>query len=111
FLYPAAYALMPGLQFFRDHERAALVTSFAAAVLAGQGLGGLLAGTRLALPPLPRGVALGPIVLGVAMVLFGLLAEYALIGAPREQKNPLGALGDRAFLTALFAFLAAGWML
>jgi hypothetical protein len=101
FLYPAAYALVPGLQFFRDHERAALLTSLALAMLSAEGLRHLLERGRVR-PALPRaGVGLA-----AALLLFGLFLQYAVMTAQGDLRNQLGALADRAFLTALFGLLA-----
>jgi hypothetical protein len=103
FLYPALYALAPGLQFFRNHERAALLTSLALAMLAGYGLRQLLA-EGLVGRAIPR-AAVG---LAAALALFGLFLQYAVMTAQGDLRNQLGAVADRAFLTALFAVLGVG---
>src|SRR5262245_36189681 len=103
FLYPALYALVPGLQFFRDHERAALLTSLALAMLSAEGLRHLVERGRVP-AALPR-AALG---LAAVLGLFGLFLQYAVMTAQGDLRNQLGAVADRAFLTALFGLLALG---
>lgn len=117
FLYPAAYALFPGMQFFRDHERAALVVSLALAMLAGQGARALLRP-----PPLPRGQGDGEgastadraltralrlaLVLAAVFGLVGMALQYPVLTTQGGPRNQIGALADRALLTALFGGLA-----
>jgi hypothetical protein len=117
FLYPAAYALLPGMQFFRDHERAALVVSLALAMLAGQGARALLSLTPFSrerddgegVPPAAAAVTRAlrlALVLAAVFGLAGMALQYPVLttqGGPRTQ---LGALADRALLTALFGGLA-----
>lgn len=101
FLYPALYALVPGLQFFRNHERAALISSFALAVLAGHGVGVVTAAMRAST------VARGVVAVAAALAVFGLFLQYAVMTAQGDLRNQLGAVADRAFLTALFGVLCA----
>jgi hypothetical protein len=121
FLYPAAYALVPGLQYFRDHERASLLVNLAFGMLAGYGLRFALSAPQRALARLGRGASvgrfstLGPVGLGAvgalalaaAFGLFGLFLQYGVVVAQGDLRNVLRGLGDRAFLSALFAGLAA----
>lgn len=107
FLYPAAYALVPGLQFFRNHERAALVFSFALAMLAGRGAAEVVAPFR---HTAASAVAWAARAAGLAAALAFALAvflQYVLLTLQGDVRNQVGALGDRLFLTALFAALAA----
>jgi hypothetical protein len=108
FLYPALYALVPGLQFFRDHERAALVTSLAIALLAGHGLRALGPAARLGDPAKVRTLARAVLAVAGLLGAFGLYLQYAVMTAQGDLRNQLGAVADRAFLTTLFAALAVG---
>lgn len=111
FLYPAAYAVLPGMQFFRDHERAALLVSLCLAVLAGQGARVLLAsGTDGARPAAARAVKLA-LAVGAVFGLFGLLLQYAVMTSEGDRRNQIGAIADRSLLTAMFAFLTVGLLL
>jgi hypothetical protein len=121
FLYPAAYALVPGLQYFRDHERAALLVNLAFGMLAAYGLRFALVAPRHLLDPGGRGTlnpqpsALNPVSVGAlvalalagAFGLFGLFLQYGVVVSQGDLRNQLRGLGDRAFLSALFAALAA----
>ncbi|HEY3083060.1 MAG TPA: hypothetical protein VGM69_24480 [Chloroflexota bacterium] len=121
FLYPAAYALVPGLQYFRDHERAAVLVNLGLGMLAAYGLHFALAaprrasaragwgatGSRLWAPDSISAGALCALALGAAFGLFGLFLQYGVVVAQGDLRNQLRGLGDRAFLSALFALLAA----
>jgi hypothetical protein len=102
FLYPASYALVPGLQYFRDHERASMLVNLALAMLAAYGLRASLAG--LAVAPL-RAAGLAALVVAGVFGLFGLLVQYAVVIYEGDLRNKLNLIGDRAFLTALFGLL------
>lgn len=111
FLYPAAYAVFPGMQFFRDHERAALVVSLCLAMLAGQG-------ARVALSPermtakvwIARAIRLALLAAGV-FGLVGMALQYPTIVIQGGPRNEIGNLSDRAVLTGFLALLAAGLFL
>jgi len=108
FLYPAAYAVFPGMQFFRDHERAALIASLCLAMLAGQGVRVLLSGERhtaeLAIGRAVRVATTAALVFG----LVGLALQYPPLVIQGGPRNEIGNIGDRALLTAFLALLAAG---
>ena len=107
FLYPALYAVIPGFQFFRNHERSAVLVTFALSMLAAHGLTALLAANRDMNAVLVRRIAIGAAAVAGIFMIVTLLGMPGLMVAQGDQRNQLGALGDRAVLTALFAILTA----
>ncbi len=105
FLYRALYAVLPGANLFRNHERLVLLVALGLAVLAGEGLRDLLEdrGRPLARPAL--GLALG---LGGLSLAVGLGTTLAALGAPPEGQTALLALGEAGLWAALLGALLGG---
>lgn len=107
FLYPAAYALVPGMQLFRDHERAAIMVVLGIAMLGGIGIRGLLARPEQLGRVSIRTPMVAAIVVASAFAIFGLLIQLLVLMTKGDERTHISWFGDRALLAALFAALAA----
>lgn len=108
FAQPALYATVPGLQFFRNHERTAFLLAFATSILAAYGASDIGRAARdeamsLLLPTrrLVAAAAAASLAIAVSFVAVGLLAS--------DSDRPIfGQLADRAFLSFLILIAIAG---
>ena len=107
FLRGATYALVPGMQLFRNHERSVFLVSLAVALLAGYGAKRLLDQDESGSDVL-AGPARLAAWLGVGVLALGVLFLYGVMVAAEAARPTLQELSDRAFFTALLLWLAAG---
>lgn len=101
FAQPALYAIAPIAQFFRNHERAAFLVTFAVAVLAAYGASDILRMGRGEIADVVRRArawvgwaAGGCLLLAVCLLLVAQLA-------PESNRHLFGHLSDRAFFTLI----------
>jgi hypothetical protein len=112
FLHPIAYLTVPGFKLFRNHERTIFLTAFAAAMLCGYGAKAIT--EELRVPQLSAGIrrqyqthAHWLRWLALSIGIFCLASFLAHMGATVEQRESLGELTDRAYLT--LAIFIASW--
>ena len=101
FAQPALYATTPVLQFFRNHERAAFLVTFAVAILAAYGASDILQMNRSGIADVVRrtrawlGRAAG------ACLLLALCLLLVTHLAAEPNRHLFGHLADRAFFTLI----------
>ncbi|MBI4299867.1 MAG: YfhO family protein, partial [Chloroflexi bacterium] len=114
-LYRILYVAAPGFNVFKDQERAAALTSFALAVLAGYGVAGILSWSReearKRMKPLSALAGVVAVIGGVAWLLLS-RSQSVLAGLSQARREALA--GDLpsieiAALVAVAVFLLAAW--
>jgi len=106
FLYSVEYVLVPGLKFFRNHERTALIFSFAVAVLTGYGVRSLLGKGR------QRESQPGQRFLHwlqwffLSLVVVSLVFYMANVTADDAVRSQVSGLADRSLFATLLILLS-----